>query len=266
MKVPLWNERALPDVRIAQVCVVALTLGLAASLGGNAGWRDLGSVLGCLGGGGLAWWLWQAGRAWRAAQATQAARARRAALRAARRQRDQQERVRRQAQRTAHANATARLAEKRAAQHHAEQRAAHAEATRRAERESEIAAEVARLHALTDAQLAAEVAALLTRRGLRPQPQLAEAECDLTLLTPEGRLEVARCVPVGRVAGKVDVQALEAWRQAAGADHAYLIALAGFAPTAVERVRDLPITLVEAHLLAHWQLSPGMLKKEGKDA
>ena len=115
-------------------------------------------------------------------------------------------------------------------------------------------AEVARLKSLSDAQLAAEVAALFAGRGERPEAADPETVGDLLLKAADGTLDaVARCVPTARTAARMDVQAVEAWRQAAGARHGFLIALTGFSPSAARSVRDLPITLVDAHLLAHWK-------------
>jgi hypothetical protein len=251
----------LPDARIAFVCGIALALGLVLSQGGSANEREAGWLVASGGAGGLAWWLWRAWRAWQEAQAIRAARARRVALRLARRQRHQAERVRRKAERAARLAAEAQQAATRAAQQQNERAANRAAALRRAAQEAAIQAEITRLHTLTDAQLVAEVAALFAQRGLQPQPE-PDTECDLRLRTPEGQRDVARCVPAGRIARSVDVRALETWRQAVGAQHAYLIALAGFAPAAVDLVRSLPITLIEAHLLAHWQQASETPRKE----
>jgi hypothetical protein len=180
--------------------------------------------------------------------------ARRAVLQAARRERDAQERARRQAQRAARMREAERRAQERAARQQMERRQARQEAEERAAQERRILADVAHLNSLSDSQLAAEVAALFAGRGQSPQTADPETAGDLLLKMPDGTLDaVARCVPAGHVASRVDVQALEAWRQAAGATRGYLIALTGFSPSAVRSVRDLPITLVDAHLLAHWK-------------
>ncbi|HZO92072.1 MAG TPA: restriction endonuclease [Chthonomonadaceae bacterium] len=253
----LGRATAPPDVRRACLWAAVFMLGLAARLGGSAVGRGLGWAAMSLGIVGLAGWLWKAWRFWQEQQAVEAARARRAALRASRRERDARERARRQARRAAKAAAVARLAEARAQQQSAAQQQARQEAARRAAWETAIEAEVARLQTLSDDELAAEVEALFARRGLRPVRADTEAPGDWQLVAETGEtVAVARCVPVRRVAGAVDVRELEAWRQAAGAQCAYLIALAGFTPAAVERVRDLPMKLVEAHLLAHWRLAP----------
>lgn len=246
-----------PEARFALACAALLVLGLALGLGGDAGWQEVGWAGMALGGSGLAGWLWRVWKVWQDAQAQQEARKRRAALRAARRERAIQERARRRTQRAAKAQAAKRQAEARSHQQQAQRLRAAQEAARRSRQEQEIAAEVARLRALPDAGLVEELAATFAQRGLRAQPSDPEAPFDLCLRDATGALvAVARCVPSERVAGVVDVRAVEAWRQDAGAQLAYLVARAGFAPAAVALVRDMPITLVEAYLLAHWRRSP----------
>ncbi|HZT41725.1 MAG TPA: restriction endonuclease [Chthonomonadaceae bacterium] len=244
----------LPDPRLALASLTVLLLGLACFLGPFPASPAAGAILLLAGGGGLAWWSRAAWRIWRRRLETQAMMARRAVLQAARREREAQERARRQAQRAARAREAERRARERAERQQRERLQARQEAQGRAAQERRILADVARLRSLSDAQLAAEVAALFAGRGQLPAAADSETVSDLLLRTPDGTLEaVARCVPTGRTAGRVDVQALEAWRQAAGAHQGYLIALTGFSPSAVRSVRNLPITLVDAHLLAHWK-------------
>ena len=245
----------LPDPRLALASAASLVLGLAASLGPHPAGQAAGSVLILLGGAGLTWWFWRAWQVWQYQQAVRAAAARRAVLQAARRERAEKQRTRRQTQRATRARAAARQAEERAARRQAEHLEAVLQAEQRAARERRLETEVAHLQSLTEAQLAAEVESIFARRGFRAESMEREAAGDFTLTAKrDGGRQVARCVPTGRVAGLVDVQALEAWRQAANAEHAYLIALAGFSPAAVRSARGLPLTLVEAHLLAHWQV------------
>jgi hypothetical protein len=233
---------------------MALVLGLAAGQSASLSLRELGLVLFLGGAAGLLWQLRLLWLQWQEERATEAAIARRTALLAARRERTARERARRLAQKEARATAEQRLSEARSAQKQAAILSTREEATRHARREREIGQEVARLQALSDAALVAEVGALLTERGLRPERPEREAVYDLLLTAPaEGVLEVARCVPQRQKAGAVDVEALETWRSAVGARHAYLVSLAGFSPAAVRLVRHLPMTLVEAHLLAHWR-------------
>ncbi|HLV79981.1 MAG TPA: restriction endonuclease [Chthonomonadaceae bacterium] len=245
---------ALPDPRLALASLAVLLLGLACFLGPAPASPAAGALLLLAGAGGLAWWSRGAWRTWRRRREMRAALARRSALQGARREREKQERARRQAQRAARAREAERRAQERSARQEAERLRARQEAEARAAQERHLLAEVARLKNLNDAQLAAEVATLFAGRGLVVEAADTETAGDMLLRAPDGTLAaVARCLPAGRAAGRVDVQALEAWRQAAEARQGYLIAPAGFSPSAVRAVRDLPLTLVDTHLLAHWK-------------
>jgi hypothetical protein len=216
--------------------------------------REPGSVLVLASLVGLARSGWLLGSRWAHAEAIRRAAARRAALRAARKARALRERGVRQARRRADSEARAKSAAARAARKLEECRHADAEATRRRERESAIRREAARLLRLDDARLMEEVGSILRDRGLEPRAAAPDAECDSLLYAAGGRLAgLVRCVPRGRLARASDVAALERWRADTGVDTAYLVALTGFSAGAVNAVRDLPITLVEAQLLANWR-------------
>src|SRR5262249_32885011 len=160
----------------------------------------------------------------------------------------------RRAERAASAEAALRLAQTRLRQHEEAAQQAQETAVLRSERERTVVAETERLLTLTDAELIAEVTALFLRRGQQPEIPAPEADYDLLLPATDGTgPEIARCVPVGRSARAADVQALEAWRETARASHAYLIAVGGFTSGAIRLAQSLPLTLVEAHLLAHWK-------------
>jgi len=242
------------ELRVILLYAMFCVLGLAAILTGKPNWRELGWVTLGLSVGGMVRRISREWRRRREAEAAEQAAGERRALQAARRERDRQETVRRQTERAARAGAAKRQAAARAAQRHAERLRAQEEAAQRAKREQALATEAQRLRSLSAAQLRTEVAAAFTRRGFRPESPGPDAACDLLLTPADGDgIEIARCVPAGQTAGVADVKALEAWRQEAGARHAYLIALSGFSPAAVRQARGLPLTLVEAHLLAHWQ-------------
>lgn len=243
----------LPDPRLALLSLAILMLGLACFLGPYPA-IPAGAILVVGGGSGLAWWSRGAWRTWRRHLETRAMMARRVVLQTARREREAQERTRRQAQRAARTREAERRMQERAERQQRERLRSRQQAEERAAQEQRILAEVARLKSLSDAQLAAEVAALFAGRGELPEAADSETVGDLLLKKADGTLDaVARCVPTGRMAARVDVQALETWRQAAGARHGYLIALTGFSSSAVRGVRDLPLTLVDTHLLAHWK-------------
>jgi hypothetical protein len=252
------NRQAAPipqaELRVILLYAMLSVLGLAAILTGRPNWRELGWVTLGLGAGGMVRRISREWRRRREAEAAEQAAGERRALQAARRERDRQETARRQAERASRAEAAKRQAEARAAQRNTERLREQEEAARRAKQEQALAAEAQRLRSLSAAQLLAEVSAAFSRRGFRPESPGPDAACDLRLRPMDGGgIEVARCVPAGQSAGVADVKALESWRQEIGARHAYLIALSGFSPAAVRQVRGLPLTLVEAHLLAHWQ-------------
>jgi len=243
------------EIRWLAVAAALLLLGLATAFGQLSGERLL-AVLLLLGGGALlAWHGSRVLRRWQAERARQRLAAEKAALRQARRERVLKERARRRAERATQAEAALHGEEARARRHQETAEQAREAAMRRAERDRAVATETERLLALADAELWGAVADLFARQGRQPIHPEPEADCDLLLTAPEGGAqEVARCVPVGRRAGSADVQALEAWRQQAEAERAYLIAMGGFTPGAVRLSQSLPITLVEAHLLAHWRV------------
>jgi hypothetical protein len=234
--------------------ILLLTLGAAMLRDGRAGGRITGPLLMLAGLAGLVWRIRIHWQEWEALRAAREAKERRKALLAARRERNAQERVRRQEQKAARASATARAAEALAAERQGRLQAAQEALEHRLEQERLATAEAARLRRLDDASLQTEVASVFALCGLMPEHPPSEAECDLLLSSnAEGSRHLARCVPVQRQASAVDVRELETWRQETGSRHAYLISLAGFSPAAVRLAQNLPLTLVEAHLLAQWK-------------
>ena len=176
---------------------------------------------------------------------------RRTELQTARRERADRERLRRQAEQETRTHAAERLEQARRAQKEAAVRASREQADRRSDRERFIEREALRMASLSDADLHQEIVGLLTRRGYRVEPADAEYPGDFFLRSERDSV-LLRCVPAGRKAGGSDVEALEAWRAQAGAERAYLVATAGFLPSAIERLANRPLTFVEPHLLAHW--------------
>ena len=242
----VWSER------LALGSVLLFLLGAGGVAWASGGARVLGAAFalaGLLGIGLHVRTLWQTREArFRLKRAAE----RRVELQAARRERAGRERLRRQTEQETRARAAERLEEARNAQKQAAARTTQEQVGQRLERERRVEREALRLAALSDAELHREIAVLLAQRGCRPEPADSEYPGDF-LLRPEEGFELLRCVPAGKKAGGGDVEALEAWRVQAKAERAYLVATAGFLPSAVERLAALPLTLVEPHLLAHWQ-------------
>ncbi len=212
--------------------------------------RAIGLCLLALGGAGLAR---EARQVWLAAQAEQRREQQavaRAALIAARRERAERQRQarreRRQVDEKARAGQAAALRAQREQAITARQRQAEQDAAR--QQQLEEAAE--RWSGLNGAALKTEIERLFIRRGFTVE-RADDSLADLLLVEPSGRHAVARCLDHRAQAG--DVQAIDVWRRDAERSHALLIAIDGFSPQAVRLARSLPITLVEAHLLATWE-------------
>jgi hypothetical protein len=210
-----------------------------------------GLLLLCVGSAGL---VWEARLVWLAAQQERGRRrhqAAREALATERRERTQRQRHQRQERRhveeRARAGQSAALRAQRAQANVAQQQ----QDERRARRQELREAAAERWLVMPADRLPTEVETLFVQRGFTPLRADGDSLCDLLLEEPTGRQTLARCLD--HSAGTTDVQALDAWRRNAERSHAYLIALAGFSPQAVRLARSLPITLVEAHLLAAWQ-------------
>ena len=203
---------------------------------------------------GLLWqgWMW---RQWalehRRRREKMRVRSEQRALRHLREAREQEERQRRATtDAAAHAHAREVRDERRQDEAH---RAAIDELRRRA-RDETIAQEAMRLLTLNESGLMDAAVEAFEDRGFAVTRGTDEAECDLLLRGAEGDVRVvARRAPRSRRAEVIDVQALEAWRAETGATTACLISMAGFSPAAVRLAAMLPITLVEAHLLAQWR-------------
>lgn len=219
--------------------------------------RFAGAVVGLAGLLGAVRWFGEAARVWQERVAAQRRARRTATVRAARRQRTRMERQRLQSLRQSRRRAKQKELQRREEQRAAAVQAAAEGRARRARGEQAAALEAERLRSLNDADLFAALIPLFARRGYRVEsadPGRADAIWDLRLFGPDGRLSaVARQTPVGHVARPTDVSALEAWRQDCGAQGAYLVALAGFTPEAIECACRTSVQLVEAELLASWQ-------------
>ncbi len=186
----------------------------------------------------------------------QRAAVRRAELQGSRRERAERERLRRQTEQETRAHAASRLEQARRTQKQAAAQTIEDHTALHNAREDRLQSATLRFAALSDAELWQEIAAVLTQRGYHTEPADSEYPGDF-LLRSEAGFEVLRCVPAGKKAGGADVEAVEAWRVQAEAERAYLVATAGFLPSAIERLQGLPLTLVEPHLLAHWQEQTG---------
>jgi len=212
-----------------------------------------GALLLLTGGLGLGW---EARRAWlndRIRRAHTAARERRAAISAARRAREQLARHQRSLRRRTDEGARERHAVIARAEHFRNLGARRQEILRRSMREQELSGAARRWHALDAGAFAAELESVFSRRGLMPMRGDTGDLRDVILTTAAGARSVARHMPPGLQARARDVQELDDIRRRVGAETAYLVALAGFTSAAVRLSRTLPLTLVEAHLLAAWQ-------------
>ena len=214
----------------------------------------VGLFLLLLGVAGLGWELRQVWHAEQARRARSVALAERARLVAARRERAQRLRQERRNRRETEERARVRQAEALRIAHEETVELRRREDLRRAERQERMERAAARWQALDGDALCAEIEALFVRRDLVPVRVAPEAPCDLLLAATAEERAVARCMPAQQMAHSADVQALDAWRREVGAPQSYLIALAGFSPAAVRLARSLPVTLVEAHLLATWEV------------
>ncbi len=247
------------DPRRALRFALLFVTGLIFALGRDPNTHALGALLTAAGAGGLGWQAWQAERARRARQERERVRLERAQLQAARRDRDARHGQEKRTRRDATTRARLRQAERRAAERETEWQRQARQREQQAARETHLQNEARRLGSLAGADLIAEASAIFARRGFRVRPAVSpEAEAqivqsDLWLTAPNGETDLARCAPGDRPATQTDVRDLEAFRRAANARHAYLVALAGFTPEAIQQAQESPLTLVEAHLLAHWQ-------------
>jgi len=196
----------------------------------------------------------EARRAWLAAQEErkrQQQEVERNELEAARRERAERQRRERRTRRQTDQRQRAQQSEILRTQRHQALAAQQEQARMRAARHERMEAAAARWLALHRDEIPAEIETLFSRRGFASHRVGGESLLDLLLEEPSGRQTVARCL--AHCATVSDVQALDAWRRDAERSHAYLIALAGFSPQAVRFARNLPITLVESHLLATWE-------------
>ena len=245
-RLKIWSER------MALGSVMLVLLGAGGIVWAEGGARLLGAGFALAGLGGLGLHLRLLWQTREARLRLQRAAERRAELQVSRRERAERERLRRQTEQETRAHAAERLDQARRAQKQAAAQSLEEQTARRNAREYRVESAALRFAALSDTELWQEVAALLTRRGYHTELADSEYPGDF-LLRSEAGFEVLRCVPAGKKAGGVDVEAVETWRLQAEAERAYLVATAGFLPSAVARLANLPLTLVEPHLLAHWQ-------------
>jgi len=241
----VWSER------LALGSIALFLLGVGGVVWASGGARLLGAGFALAGLCGLGLHLRLLWQTREARLRLQRAAERRLELQAGRRERAERERLRRQAEQETRAHAAERLEQARRAQKQASAQLLQEQTDVRTERARRVEREALRIATLSDAELHQEIDRLLTQRGSHPEPADSEYPGDFLLLSEAG-FEVLRCIPVGKKAGATDVEALEDWRLQAGAKRAYLVATAGFLPSAIERLARLPLTLVEAHLLAHW--------------
>ncbi len=243
-----WAER------LALGSLLLFLLGVGGMIWATGGARVLGGAFALAG---LVGVVLHARSLWEAQAARlrlQRAAERRSRLQTARRERTEEERLRRTAEQEARARAAERLEQARLTQKQAAAQTAREQAAQRTDLHRRIEAEAVRLAALTDPELYAEISAIFVRRGGLLQAVNADYPGDFTLQTAE-ETALVRCLPAGRKGTGTDVEALEAWREQARIPRAYLLATAGFLPSAVTRLANLPLTLIEPHLLAHWKLT-----------
>jgi hypothetical protein len=216
-----------------------------------------GTAILVVGGIGIGWqgrlWL----LAWKARQTAKAEASRRLKQQGVRHARQETERQEREKQKQNAAFAGLRAKEAEEARRAALRQQSKAQQALRTNREQAVTRESERLLALPDEARLPAVSEAFRKRGLLPQTISDEAQCDLLLTSDSGEVRaIARLVPRERMAEPADVRALEEWRKGQGAETAYLISFAGFSPSALREAKRVPVTLVEAHLLAHWSI-PG---------
>jgi hypothetical protein len=176
--------------------------------------------------------------------------------RISRRVRGAEEQVERQKRAAMDASAHEGAREAQEARRRAETEQAATEEARRRDREAAIVQEAMRLPTLNETNLQQAAIDAFKERGFEVVRVPNETDCDLLLRGRDGILcAVARRMPPSHRGEAADIQALETWRKEAGSTAAYLIGLAGFTPGAVRLASRLPITLVDAHLLAQWRFA-----------
>jgi hypothetical protein len=183
--------------------------------------------------------------------------ARRRAVRAERRERNHAQRLHQIAERDR--AAAAELLRREKSTKERRQRLANEmlESETSAIRDAAIHDRVKQLQSQSHSELATSAASTLAFRGWQVSIPDMEAPFDMQLertQSDQNLRYVARCVPPECIADLPDLNALDDWREHESAEHGYLISTQGFSERLVTeyRLRPVPITLVEAHILALW--------------
>jgi hypothetical protein len=216
--------------------------------------RDLGWALLVIGGAAALWWTAEARRVLQFRRALEKEDRRKAALNVSRRQKEEEERARREADKTSREEHAALLREQRADEGRKRKEAEDAAAKERADRQVRSAAEIARLKSLDEKALLSELMDWMRSKGFE-QSETGEPDAIVFESRNNARRAVLKVVS-GRSAHGADVRAVEALRRDTGSAEAYLVSLPGFATNAVRAAQGLPVTLVEAHLLAERSEQP----------
>ena len=172
------------------------------------------------------------------------------AVRVKRRQRNNEERRHRLTAANIRAKALERRAEQRSETRRAQKDTKRREAMLRKDRSLYLDGVVDRLLLMPGNLLQTEIRDMFEARGLAMR---SAGSPDFLLYSRDNVVEaVARIVADGALAVASDVDQLEMLRFERSAQRAYLLAMSGFSEEVVRRCLGRQITLVEAHLLAHW--------------
>ncbi len=184
--------------------------------------------------------------------------ARRITIRQARRKRTQMQRMQESAERERAVAAELQRREKRLSDSKQKTDAELLESELNADREAELLERVLNFRSQSHIELANSALSIFANRGWQVSIPNSDAPFDLLLRhngdDAQEEQAVGRCVPPGRIADLADLHALDEWRESESAAHGYLISVRGFDERVVRelRLRNMRITLVEAHLLALW--------------
>ena len=152
----------------------------------------------------------------------------------------------------------------------AEQEHAEAERRYRRGREEAIARDAMRLLTMSEIALLEAASEAFETRGFFVGRDVDDSRRDMLLRGDKGDVRiVARLAPLGKKVEVADVEGLDEWRGEVGAAAGILIGIAGFTPDAVRKAGSLPVTLVEAHLLAQWRVGgslDGRMPETSKDS
>lgn len=124
----------------------------------------------------------------------------------------------------------------------------------REQREIRLEQEAIRLRGLPHAERRTEMEQMLARAPFPASPATATAEGILWELTPRLERTLLFLWQKEMPLSLTSLESLEALRQDRSALRLYLVCFEGYPVEVVEAISDLPIMLIEPHLLAYWLL------------